>query len=319
MNAKYQLTIEENVFIAKRNLVDYIWKSARLEGLGVTFPQTDAIMRGMGTNVPLREIDAIRNLKRAWQFLLETLDCPTDFSYICQLNRLVGKDLFDDPGFIRKVPVTIGGTTWIPDLPIEVNIKDELAEIAKIESPTERSITLMLHCMRRQMFLDGNKRVGMLAANHEMIMNGCGIISIPIERQVDFMEMLIRFYETNQMEPLKQYVYDYCIDGIDMKKQHEETAALQKQMQEEADFMESVEAFRRQHSTNGSALGDSTPQFERYAKITAEQKLQLEQSGLELEISASDKGGFVVKYHADDREKVEKLLAVDTKHNTPKL
>ncbi len=206
MKAKYQLTIKENVFIAERNLVDYIWKSARLEGLSVTFPQTDAIVRGMGTNVPLKEIDAIRNLKRAWQFLLETLDCPTDFSYICQLNRFVGKNLFDSSESIRKVPVTIGGTTWIPDLPIEVNIKDELAEIAKIESPTERSITLMLHCMRRQMFLDGNKPVGMLAANHEMIMNGCGIISIPIERQVEFMEMLIQFYETNQMEPLKQYV-----------------------------------------------------------------------------------------------------------------
>lgn len=38
---------EENVFVAKRNLVDYIWKSANLEGIAVTFPETEAIYNGL--------------------------------------------------------------------------------------------------------------------------------------------------------------------------------------------------------------------------------------------------------------------------------
>lgn len=37
MNNKFNLTKEQNIFIAKRNIVDYIWKSANLEGIGVTF------------------------------------------------------------------------------------------------------------------------------------------------------------------------------------------------------------------------------------------------------------------------------------------
>lgn len=37
---KYSMTLEENIFVVKRNLVDYIWKSANLEGISVTFPQT---------------------------------------------------------------------------------------------------------------------------------------------------------------------------------------------------------------------------------------------------------------------------------------
>ena len=37
MNNKYNLTIEENIFLAKRNIVDNIYSNARIDGLNVTF------------------------------------------------------------------------------------------------------------------------------------------------------------------------------------------------------------------------------------------------------------------------------------------
>lgn len=40
---KYQLTVEENVFLAKRNIVDSIYKESRLEGIAITFPETNEI------------------------------------------------------------------------------------------------------------------------------------------------------------------------------------------------------------------------------------------------------------------------------------
>ena len=43
MENKFNLTREQNIFVAKRNIVDYIWKSANLEGIGVTYPETQAI------------------------------------------------------------------------------------------------------------------------------------------------------------------------------------------------------------------------------------------------------------------------------------
>ena len=150
--------------------------------------------------------------------LIDNLDYLMDFPYICKLNQLVGGDnLIINAGFLRRVPVTIGGTTWKPDMPIESQIKEELADICALESPTDRGITLMLYLMRKQMFLDGNKRTSMLAANQVMISSGCGIISIPIEQQRDFTKMLVEFYESNDMQPLKQFVYDYCIDGIEFE------------------------------------------------------------------------------------------------------
>ena len=72
----------------------------------------------------------------------------------------------------------------------------------------------MLWAMRRQMFLDGNKRTAMLFANKIMIDNGCGIIQIPVRQQGTFFEKLVKFYESNEMEDLKNWIYENAIDGM---------------------------------------------------------------------------------------------------------
>ena len=46
MENKFNLTREQNVFVAKRNIVDYIWKSANLEGIDVTYLETQIIYDG---------------------------------------------------------------------------------------------------------------------------------------------------------------------------------------------------------------------------------------------------------------------------------
>ena len=77
MEAKYHMTREENVFVAKRNIVDYIWKSARLEGLAVTYPDTEAIYNGMSVQgVKVSDIVAVNNLKHAWQFFVKEFPVP---------------------------------------------------------------------------------------------------------------------------------------------------------------------------------------------------------------------------------------------------
>ena len=217
MEPKYRMTVEQNIFVAKRNIVDYIWKSAHLEGLAVTYPDTEAIFNGLSVaGVAVKDIIAVNNLKHAWQFVLDSLDYPVDYPFICQINRLVGGDnLVYHAGFIRNVPVTIGGTSWKPEMPIESQIKEDLLEIRAMPEPTDRALTLMLYIMRKQMFLDGNKRTAMLAGNAEMISSGCGIISVPIEKQRDFTMLLINYYESGDMAEIKDFLYEGCIDGID--------------------------------------------------------------------------------------------------------
>ena len=219
MNDKFNLTREQNVFIAKRNIVDYIWKSANLEGIEVTYQETQAIYDGGIVNgLTVNNIIAICNLKNAWQFILENADINYDFNLLCHIHKLVADRLVleQDLGRIRTTPVNVGGTKWQPQFPIESQIVEELNILLnqKEKSKTEIAIELMLYIMRRQMFIDGNKRVAMLFANKIMIDNGCGIITVAQEYQPTFYEKLIKYYETNEMTDIKKWIYNYCIDGI---------------------------------------------------------------------------------------------------------
>ncbi|MCI8575732.1 MAG: Fic family protein [Bacilli bacterium] len=201
MENKFNLSREQNIFIAKRNIVDYIWKSANLEGIGVTYPQTQVIYDGGVVNgLTVNHIIAINNLKYAWQFILENDDIDYDYKTLCHIHKLVADKLVLDCelGSIKTTPVNIGGTKWKPLFPIESQIKEELDELLNQseKTKTEVAIEVMLYIMRRQMFIDGNKRVAMLFANKIMIDNGCGILTIAQDDQSTFYEKLIQYYES---------------------------------------------------------------------------------------------------------------------------
>lgn len=204
-----------NVFLAKRNIVDYIYKSANLEGISVTYPETQQIFDGGNVaGLKVDEIVAINNLKHGWEFILNEPPLQDSYAVLCEINRIVGSNLIPMAGRIRTFPVSMGGTSWKPQFPVESQIKEELEEHLEIEDATDRALTIMLWTMRRQMFSDGNKRTAMLFANKIMIDNGCGIIQIPIEQQSTFYTKLIHFYETNEMEDIKEWLFENCIDGV---------------------------------------------------------------------------------------------------------
>lgn len=71
MKDKFNMSQEQNVFLAKRNIVDSMWKSANLEGIDITFSETEAIFDGMNiAKFRIDEIQTINNLKHAWQLIL---------------------------------------------------------------------------------------------------------------------------------------------------------------------------------------------------------------------------------------------------------
>jgi prophage maintenance system killer protein len=213
------MTVEDNIFFAKRNIVDLIFKSARLEGLAVTYPDTYSVINaGVINGMTFEDAMIINNLKHAWQFVLSTADYPMSLSYVCQIHKYVGDSLPEyNAGFLRNnvIRVTMGdGESFTPDLLIEADARDEIKRIAGAkQSATERAITLMLHLMRRQMFNDGNKRAAMLAANQIMVSNGAGVISVPPAKLPDFVRRLTEYYRSNDPDDAKAFVYEHCING----------------------------------------------------------------------------------------------------------
>ena len=218
MENKHNMTKEDNIFFAKRKLADNIYKSANLEGIAVTFADTYAFMNNVNTgNISIDDMLKLKGLKDAQQYVFDTIDEEITIDYIKKIHFEICKGQNVSPlGDFRDKGVGITGTSWRPKLPSESNYEDELKNILSINKELERSITLFCWIQRSQMFLDGNKRVANLVANKEMIKNGQGIISIPIEKIGEYFTKLINYYETNDMEELKLWIYNNCIDGINL-------------------------------------------------------------------------------------------------------
>ncbi len=218
MKDKYNLTLEQNIFLAKRNLVDNIYANARMEGLNITFPETKTILEGVNVpNLKIDEIQCILNLRDAWKYLINNIHADFDLDFICKINELVARNESIAWGVLRQGGVQITGTDYIPEIPDEEDVKRQINNILQIENATERAIEYMLYGMRSQLFWDGNKRTSTICANKIMIENGCGIIKVPDNKLKDFTVLLSEFYSTNNKEKIKQFIYDNCIDGIVFK------------------------------------------------------------------------------------------------------
>ncbi len=217
MQPKFNMTQRENIFLAKRNIVDYIWKSANLEGIGVTYPDTQTIYDGIAVSgYTIDEINAINDLKHAWQYVLENINLELDLDFIKHTHMLLGKFTVINAGFLRRDEVRIGGTNRIPDLPEEKNIRDKINAVMEKNgiSEIERALDMTLLLMRMQLFYDGNKRLAMLIGNKIMIQNGQGIITVKQEDNRAFYKLLIAYYETGKTDEIKRFLYDNCIDGM---------------------------------------------------------------------------------------------------------
>ena len=215
MENKYNMTQEQNIFLAKRNLVDNIYSNARLEGINITFPQTKTILEGV--NVPelkIDEIQCILNLRDAWKYVINNIDLDFNLEFISKVNEFVARNESIAWGQLRNGKVKITGTSYIPEIPNEEKVKKDITKILEIENPTERAIEYMLYGMRNQLFWDGNKRTSTICANKIMIQNGNGIIKIPDDKLQEFTTLLSEFYTTNEKEKIKQFIYENCIDGI---------------------------------------------------------------------------------------------------------
>lgn len=187
-----------NIDLARRYLVDSIYKQAMLEGVATTYSDTETIVNGGKVkDMTASDVEKVVNLKRAWEFILSTdlANYPTNYAVLCQINQIVEDGFSLTAGRIRSVPVTIGGSTYLPPMPFENLIKEQLSDFLGNESGIDLAIDLVLYVMKKQLFLDGNKRTAILFANHYLISHALGLLVVPAEKVGEFKKALIAYYE----------------------------------------------------------------------------------------------------------------------------
>ena len=203
-----------NIDFARANMKSNIYDQAILEGVATSFPQTeDIIENGTVNGMTSSDVQKILNLKHAWEFILDSdvIKCNSDYYLLCAVAKIVNEGFFYDGGRIRGVPVTIGGSSYIPPIPIELNVIEQIKQIQEeYTEPIDAAIELCLYCMKTQIFIDGNKRVSVIFANHFLISKGQGFLVIPADNVPEFKKLLIAYYEGKDTERIKSFLRNKC-------------------------------------------------------------------------------------------------------------
>lgn len=206
--------VMQNLDFARTNMKSNIYDQAVLEGVATSFPQTeDIIENGQVNGVSATDVQKILNLKHAWEFILDrdVIQSESNYYMLCHIAKLVNEGFFYDGGRIRGIPVKIGGTSYVPPLPIESVVIERIDEIRKQEKePIDIAIELCLYCMKTQVFKDGNKRASVIFANHYLIAHGRGFIVIPEKDVPEFKRLLVAYYEGESIEIISSFMKEKC-------------------------------------------------------------------------------------------------------------
>ena len=225
-NSELSADLVNNIAFARANLKSNIYDQAVLEGVATTFPQTEEIVdNGKVFGVSASDVQKILNLKHAWEFILDedVVLSRSDYYMLSHIARLVNEGFFLDGGRIRGVPVAIGGSTYIPPIPNEIDVKEKIRNIVEGEKvsgnvegkvgkkePIDIAIELCVYCMKSQIFLDGNKRASVIFANHYLISHGRGLLVIPENKVPEFKKLLVKYYEGEDLQVIASFMREYC-------------------------------------------------------------------------------------------------------------
>ena len=210
-----------NLDFARANMKTSIYDQAILEGVTTTFPQTeDIIENGTVNGMTATDVQKILNLKHAWEFILDEdiIQADSDYYLLCHIAKLINEGFYSDGGRIRGVPVTIGGCSYTPPIPIESVIKERIQELLCSEKDAiDKAISLCLYSMKTQIFIDGNKRASVIFANHYMISKGLGLLIIPEKEVSQFKGLLIDYYDNDNDDTISDFLKTKCWKRIDEK------------------------------------------------------------------------------------------------------
>ncbi len=215
---KFNLTQTQSLFLAKKKWDENVYCGMKMENRAVTFPQTKTILEGVNVpGVKLDDIQAILNMRDAWKYLLNTIDEPLTLGYWYKLNEFIARNEALEWGKLRTGSVGISGTDYMPPIPKEKIVEQELSAILQEDvTDTTKAINAFAWGTRGQFFWDGNKRTSLMLANKILIVAGAGIMTITDKYLEEFNGLLLGYYDTGKSDNLKIFLYEKAIHGIEL-------------------------------------------------------------------------------------------------------
>ena len=207
--------LKHQIDIARCSLKTIIYYQTILENINITRDDVESIIENNKvSNVKSIDIQKILNLYNAWLFILNknVFQYESNLDLYKLIERIVNTNFELFPGTIRYVPVKITGPSYIPPIPYELEIENDIKAMLSDNNKTtiDKAIDLCLYLMKTQVFNDGSKRSSIIFTNHYLISHNEGFIVIPDNVVTEFKQELIKFYENEDSEAIRRLIKENC-------------------------------------------------------------------------------------------------------------
>lgn len=209
------------LMLAKRQLSELVFDAVNLEGINFTLPEVQTLLDGITIGGrKLTDQQIALNQANAWKFIFETVDqglFNLSAKFACEVHAIAGFEEALEWGKFRSGSVTIAGTAYQPPRAENLEkiwdemVKNLIFATTEIEVLYDQAIGLFLQMARQQFFYDVNKRMGRFLMNGFLLSKGLPVINLPAKKQLEFNQLMLDFYESNQMAPMINFMKN-CLD-----------------------------------------------------------------------------------------------------------
>ena len=217
----------------RQNRLDLVRRTMVFEGMVFTASQVEKILSNESVpNLDYQLVCGVRNVNRAWNWVCSPKSYES--GVLEELHSIVSEDVIRVPwleGTFRDdtVGVRISSSTYVPPLTTRRKalnefdkkltfVLNELKGYQPVESKVHVCLNLFIFLMKRQYFIDANKRTAYLFVNSLLRDFGTGkILLLPdLKNYETFNALLKKYYEGSHLEGIKliNYLNRYYIKDI---------------------------------------------------------------------------------------------------------
>ena len=198
--------------LAKRQLTEFVYDAVNLEGINLTLPEVQTLLDNVTVGGHrVADQDVALNQAKAWRFIFKLIEdgqFDVTMDSICRLHGIAARGEALEWGKFRSGGVTIAGTDYMPpraELLSEL-FHQMIEEASGIGDIYDRAIHYFLSMARTQFFYDVNKRMGRFVMNGLLLSNGYPAINLPAKRQLEFNQLMIAFYDSNDQREMNRFL-----------------------------------------------------------------------------------------------------------------
>jgi len=206
------LSLERVCFRFYKQLPEFVWDAAVLEGNPFTFPEVKTLLDGITVGGrKLTDQEQVLNLAHSTRRLLALVKSgqfALNKTTFTELNALVARNEALEWGVFRGE----GQEQHYSPLPTQAaapELNRVFAQgIAALQPcpPLERALAFFLFGALQQFFFDGNKRTSRLMMNGILLAHGIDALSIPAAAAQAFNEKMVQFYLTKNADDMMQFL-----------------------------------------------------------------------------------------------------------------